>query len=76
MSDELPAGCVGVLMGIIMGIFIGWWIGNYLGQEHHQKEAIRHGAAEYILNPDTGETKWQWKNQPKEGEDDESPKQN
>lgn len=29
--------------------------------EAHRKEAVRNGYAEYILDPATGETTWQWK---------------
>lgn len=69
-------GCLGMIISLGLGLALGYGVTADNIKNYYEKEAVKHGAAEYILNPATGETKWQWKNQPKEGGYDESPKEN
>lgn len=40
---------------------VGCWAGWLDCTRHFKEQAVKHGAAEYILDPATGETTWQWK---------------
>lgn len=56
----------GLILGLLIGVaFVGM---GFLvpAQEHNtsdkwQKEITSKGYGEYILDPDTGKTTWQWK---------------
>lgn len=47
---------VGIVLLLLAGLFV-------LVQERDcfRAEAVKRGAAEWIINPDNGETKFQWK---------------
>lgn len=71
MSDS--EGCGAAFGGFILGALIA---GSVIGAMVHagwhddverwRREAVRHGAAEWIMDPSTGKTDWRWLDKPKD----------
>lgn len=60
MSGEDKMGCFAAIMAIVC--FIGGLLtGFYASDVDWEREAVKHGAAEYVLEPATGKTTWRWK---------------
>lgn len=55
---------IGLSMGFVFTLIGGTiciiWVTN-MQHTHWQREAVKHGAAEYLIDPATGNSKWQWK---------------
>lgn len=66
-KEEIPVGC-GVAMSITVFIAINAWTFTVKAWQDDTKawrlEAVRRGAAEWVMNPRTGESEWRWKEQP------------
>lgn len=60
MDSDDKMGCIGAIL-IILAFFIGLICSSYQSDKDWKLEAVKHGAAEYILDPATGKTTWQWK---------------
>jgi uncharacterized membrane-anchored protein YhcB (DUF1043 family) len=62
MKDETIFVMVAI-MCCIVGIAVGLLLGS-LGIRAVRKQAIQHGAAEWVVDQDTGETTFTWKSAP------------
>ena len=54
----------GLFVGFLVGLFVAviMMIGSicdYTAQ--WQRDTVKHGAAEWVMNPETGATEWRWK---------------
>jgi len=59
MKDFKALCCV---VGAILAIPALMLLGNYDGRHTVQKDAIKHGVAEYVItDPSTGATEFKWK---------------
>lgn len=48
------------LIAAFVILFIGAWVGWDKGLTHAEREAIKAGVAHYTVNPQTGETKFEY----------------
>lgn len=64
MKDDTAAGCAGIVVAVTAGI-IGIAIGNSFCYDSTvvpmQAKAVSVGAAEWVVNPETGKTTFTWK---------------
>lgn len=50
---------------MFFALFIGLFLGDRLGQDFIQSQALKRGFATWeIVNPETGETEFRWKEAP------------
>lgn len=68
MSEEsIPVGCGVAMFAAVFVILVAM---IFLGQAWQddvaewRKEAVRRGAAEWVMDPATGNTEWRWKDKP------------
>lgn len=60
MDSDDKMGCLGAALTITA--FVGGLIcGFHQSDRSWEKDAVKHGAAEYVLDPATGKTTWRWK---------------
>ena len=50
-------------IGILFGILFGDCLGCYVINKDLKADAIKHNAASYVCNPQTGETVFKWKDE-------------
>lgn len=63
MSDASD-GCLvigAVFVAAFFGMLIGLRLGNDWTAAYMQRRAVEVGAAEWVVNPDNGETTFRWK---------------
>jgi hypothetical protein len=50
-----------ILILLIFLLFAcGFMFGVGVMQTHYERQAVKHGAAHYELNPETGQSTWMW----------------
>ena len=58
-------GFVGLFCGFLLATIVWFtYIPDAVRAERNtawQKDAVKHGVAEYVLNPADGTARWQWK---------------
>jgi len=61
MNREIEGVTVGMFVGIILfAIFWGICI-RPIHNDIWERNAVKNGKAEYVLNPNNGTTTWRWK---------------
>lgn len=68
MNDSSDSAATQFAIGFIFGLLLGFCITFYHWRQDDkgletrwQQEAVKHGAAHWVVQPD-GSTKWEWKN--------------
>ena len=56
MDDYSIGASIGIIIIIIVFMLAGW----YLGSSSEQTKAIKAGVAQYVCDPETGETKLEY----------------
>lgn len=60
MRSDDGAFFPGFILGVSLFLIIGFWALNRQ-ESWWQRSAVQHGCAEWVMDSDTGETAWQWK---------------
>lgn len=60
MSNEESVGCCGFICGICIGGVLCCFLASDLSNFCWKREAVKHGAAHYEMDPATGKTEWKW----------------
>lgn len=59
-GDALLMG-IGIVCAVIL-LTVLWYVMGYRDcRSNMRKEAVEHGAAEYVLDQKTGQSTWRWK---------------
>lgn len=59
MSDERVKRIVFSIIDLLVGTVLMFW-GIYIGKDSIRADAIKHGVAHYTVNPQTGDSKFEW----------------